>query len=261
MARPPLSIDGMKPVHGDAVRHGPWLLVLAFMALLSVPAVEAGQFNVSPVKVTLPARAKSTSVTVTNNGRKPLALRIRLYAWDKQDGADRLRPAEDLVVTPPILKLEPGRKQIVRIGRPAEIPLPAVEQAYRLVVTELPLPGEEQGQSALALRSLLEISVPLFVPPAKPDKSLRWALLTGPQSGQYAVAVDNAGTVHGKLTRLRLLDADGQLLGESRQMLYALPQQQARLPLALSRSLRRGEPLKLEYTIDHAPRVTDLKAP
>jgi fimbrial chaperone protein len=258
MARPPhISI----PARSSAARRAWPVLALLLAAALVAPPLNAGQFNVSPVKVTLPARAKATSVTVTNNGRKPLALRIRLYAWDKHEGEDRLQAADDLLVTPPILKLDPGRAQIVRIGRPAEIPVPTVEKAYRLVVSELPLPGDEQAPSALALRSLLEISVPVFVPPARPEKRLEWALQPGPQPATATVSVRNAGTVHGKLTRLRLLDAGGLMLAESQKMLYALPQQQARTPLALSRPLRTGETLKLEYTLDHAVRVIELKAP
>ncbi|HXG29354.1 MAG TPA: fimbria/pilus periplasmic chaperone [Nevskiales bacterium] len=256
MARPPHIVSGQAGT-GWLTRS----IVVALLAWLAAAPLQAGQFNVSPVKVTLPARAKATSVTITNNGRKPLALRIRLYAWDKHEGEDRLQAAEDLLVTPPILKLEPGRAQIVRIGRPAEIPVPAVEKAYRLVVSELPLPGEGQAESTLALRSLLEISVPVFVPPARPDKRLEWTLQPGPQPAAATVSVRNAGTVHSKLTRLRLLDAGGQLLAESQKMLYALPQQQARTPLLLSRPLRTGETLKLEYTLDHAVRVIELKAP
>lgn len=237
-----------------------WLSALLVGVL--VPFAQAGQFNVAPVKVTLPARAKSTAVTITNTGKQPVALRIKLYTWNKQTGRDQLTPAEDLVVTPPILKLAPGRSQIVRIGRPAEIAVPGIEKSYRLLVTELALPDEKRSPGAgLTLRSLLELSIPLFVPPANATKQLEWRLSAGASDDQLILNALNTGTVHSKVTQLRLLDSAGSLVAEHAQMFYVLPQQESRPPLTLLRKPRAGETLKLEYRADNAPRAAEFKAP
>lgn len=234
----------------------------ALVICLLLPVAQASQFNVSPVKVTLPARAKSTSVTVTNNGKKPVLLGIKLYAWSKQAGRDQLSPDEDLVVTPPILKLEPGRAQTVRIGRPGEIPVPEIEKSYRLIVTELASPNDEQRPGAgLALHALLEISVPLFVPPAKPVKHLEWSLSAGSNGQDLVLSALNTGTVHSKITKLRLLDRAGVVVAESAGLFYALPQQHGRPALTFVRQPRPAEPLRLEYLADHAARAAELKAP
>lgn len=260
---PPLQLNLTHPPRRP-ITVARWLACSVLVALcLAVPLAQAAQFNVSPVKVTLSARAKSTSVTISNTGKQPVALRVRLYAWNKLDGADQLSPAEDLVVTPPILKLEGGRSQIVRIGRPAEIPVPEIEQSYRLVVTELALPDEKQPEArGLALRALLEISVPLFVPPAKPSKQLEWSL--GPGAGAdspVALNVFNFGTAHSKITQLRLVDSAGGLVAESGQLFYVLPRQSSRPALSFTRKPRPGEALRLEYKADHAGRTAELKAP
>lgn len=238
-----------------------WLLKLGVLALcLWVPVTTAGQFNVSPVKLTLPAKAKSTSVTVTNTGKQVLGVRLRLYAWDKDAGQDRLMPASDLILTPPVLKLQPGRSQVVRIGRPSDIPVPEIEKTYRLVVTELALPKDDKTPPAqgMALRSVLEVSIPLFVPPARMVKDLQWTLDAGPAP---ALTVFNAGTVHSKLKSLRLLDAGGAVLAEHPAMLYALPRQSSRLELQYRRKPRAAEPLRLEYRADNALQTIELKAP
>jgi fimbrial chaperone protein len=234
-----------------------WLTVLIFSLLPSL--AHASSFNVSPVKLTLQARAKSTSVTVSNTGNRPLVLRLNLYSWSKRAGADQLEPAQDLLVSPPIIKLAAGTSQIVRIGRPAEIPVPEVEQSYRLLVTELAIPDEKQrAGGGLVLRSLLEISVPLFVPPANASKQLDWRLVAGTHSAQLSVT--NAGTVHSQITRIRLLDATGAVVAESSKLFYALPRQQSVPVLAYTRQPRVGETLRLEYTADNAARTAELKA-
>ncbi len=236
-----------------------WLTAL--LLCLLVPPAQATQFIVSPVKLTLPARAKSTAATVTNTGKQPVAVRIKLYTWNKKGGRDRLELAEDLLVTPPILKLVPGRSQIVRIGRPAEIPVPEIEKSYRLVVTELALPDEKHAGSGLTLRSLLQISVPLFVPPAKPTKQLEWNLSANARGEELVLSALNTGTVHSKITKLRLLDSTGGLVAEHAKMFYVLPRQKSHPPLTFIRKLRPGEALNLEYLADHAPRAAELKAP
>lgn len=222
----------------------------------------AGKFNVSPVSVTLPARAKSTAITLTNNDSKPLTLHVKLFEWSKQGGNDQLLPTRELLVIPPILKLAPGATQIVRIGRSGQIAVPALEKTYRLITTEVAVPREPTAEAqGIAIRPLLEISIPVFVPPAKAVKQLDWSLVA--LGGDYGLILNvfNSGTVHSKITGAQLVDARGAVLGRQKDMFYVLPQLHSRLELPLNRGLQPGESLRLEYLADYAPRSVALQAP
>ncbi len=238
------------------------ICIAALLGGVWLPPVMAGKFNVTPVSVTLPARAKSTAVTITNNGSKPLTLHVRLYQWSKQGGLDQLLPTTELLVIPPILQLAPAASQIVRIGRSGAIAVPEIEKTYRIITTEVALPRQQRApEQGIAIRPLLEISIPVFVPPVKVVKQLQWSPVALADDYGLILNVLNTGTVHSKITAARLLDTNGAVLAVQKDMFYVLPQLQSRLELPLSRVLRPGEPLRLEYLADYAAHSFALQAP
>ena len=60
----------------------------------------------------------AVAITLTNEGDTEVALQADLYSWaQKPDGTDDLVLTEDLVVAPPIIKLAPRARQVVRLAR------------------------------------------------------------------------------------------------------------------------------------------------
>lgn len=236
------------------------LLSAVFLFSLLAGSAQAGSFGVSPVKLELPARAKSTSFTVTNNGDQPVVLRARIERWSKAEGVDKLVPARELVLTPPIFSVPAKSAQVIRVGRPLALKGPPdVEAAYRLIVNEIPVESEAEPVTAdgeattarLQLKTLLQISVPLFVAPKKALRANEWSLQAVQDEEQGAAArlwVRNSGTVHEKFTRLALRDAAGNTLASmDKGLMYALPGQESSVTLKLSRALAPAEPLTLRF--------------
>src|SRR5690606_7700691 len=105
----------------------------------------------------------------------------------QENGEDVLKPTQDLVVSPPMLTIPPGQRQMVRLVRVgAGLGPPASEKTYRIVMDELPV---ALGAESEGVKFVLRYSVPIFIAPAlsasdagKPmttAASVQWALREG----------------------------------------------------------------------------------
>lgn len=71
-----------------------------------------------------------------NRAAAPANVRMRLFRWRRQDGADVLEPASDLLVSPPLARVAPGAPDVVRVVRLSTQPV-AAEESYHLLIDEL----------------------------------------------------------------------------------------------------------------------------
>jgi fimbrial chaperone protein len=179
----------------------------------------AGSFSVNPVRVTLSAKQPVAAITVRNNATEPAVVQLETSAWSQDQGKDVLVPTSEVLATPPIFTVAPGKTQILRVGlrRPASA---AGEITYRLVLREVP----PQAPPASGLRVALLISMPIFVVPAATvAPTLAWRA-TKAADGQIRVHVTNSGNAHVQLSKIDLALADGgKTLGSRAVAEYVLP--------------------------------------
>ena len=143
------------------------LLTLGTATVLPVSAV-AGMFTVSPVRIYMLPRERAVAVTVVNEGDTEIVLQADLSAWtQKPDGTDELNPTEDMVLSPPIIKLAPNSRQVVRLAllKPADA---SRQLTYRMVMREVP-EAVVRIDKTVQLPVALALSMPVFItpPPAK----------------------------------------------------------------------------------------------
>jgi P pilus assembly chaperone PapD len=102
-------------------------------------------------------RGAAATVTLRNNGAKPIATQIRVFRWIQEAGRERLEPTEDVVASPPAVELQPAQDYVARVVRVTKKPVEG-EEAYRLFIDELP--EAPQGQRTVNL--VVRHSIPLF---------------------------------------------------------------------------------------------------
>lgn len=215
-------------------------LTAALAALVGTPAA-AATLDIAPVSHELTAARPALSMTVTNRGDAPVALQVRGFVWDQDSGEDRLLPAAEVLVSPPIFSIAPGQSQVLRAlvqGAVSER-----ERSYRLLIDELPAEGERS-----AVRMALRLSVPVFVKPAVEQPArLAWTLAADGRS----IRVANLGGSRQRVHRLELLRADCQRLAASASGPYVLAGAQRRWTLDEdARSLKPGETLRVSALTD-----------
>lgn len=200
----------------------PRLLLCVGLTLAGASACASG-LQVAPVSLTLQPAQHANGLWLSNTGTDLLHAQVRVYRWTQADGADQLTPSQELVISPPMLGVKPGERQLVRVIRVGAPPSgnDAPEAAYRLAIDELPLP--EAGKKGLQF--VLHYSVPVFIEPegaAQVKPTLHWTLQ---REGNHAVVVvSNSGTGHAQLSDVEYINRAGSRTAIADGLLgYVLP--------------------------------------
>lgn len=192
------------------------LFLPAALAPGASPAV-AGNFQVDPVHIVLEPGRASSKLTVRNVDDEPVALRVLTYRWSQSEGKDVYTPTDEVLVSPPIFTTQAGATQLVRIGLRA--PQTDGEQAYRVIVEEIPKEAENETGIKVAVR----LNLPFYVLPkgsARPD--LAWSAAKAPD-GALLVTAHNRGTLHQQVTGIGALTANNVKLKLTDSMGVVLP--------------------------------------
>jgi fimbrial chaperone protein len=197
------------------------VLLLAIFSLASGTSLASG-LQVSPISLSLQARQGADGLWLSNTGDDIVHAQVRVYHWTQQGGEEQLTPSRELIISPPMLQIGIGDRQLIRVIRMGAPPsgAGAVENAYRVSVDELPI--DTQGKKGLQF--VLHYSVPVFVEPAGTAAApqLQWSLR---RDGDHAVLqVANTGTGHAQLAQVSYADKGGHRIEISGGLLgYVLP--------------------------------------
>lgn len=239
----------MHPSRLASHRHAARACRGAFVALLTlgVPDGHGATLQVSPVIVNLLPSQPATTLTLGNSGELPIHGQLRLYAWAQRNGENVLTPTRALIASPPIIRIEPGERQIVRLVRAARSPAQR-EQSYRLLVDELPPVGLPPGEG-VSIR--LRYSVPVFVQASREHSpELHFDL----DIARRQLAVRNDGARHAQLGATRVRDATGRSVELAHGLLgYVLAGQTRRFAVRWPSGSPPIAPFTVESRIDAVP--------
>jgi fimbrial chaperone protein len=198
--------------------HAGLFFFIAVAVFVSAQPARAGALRVEPVLLDVPGSGATTSLTLRNDGDKPVHVQIRVFGWTGTQGEPVLVPTSDVVVSPPAATLSPGMEYVVRVVRLSKQPV-ASEESYRILVDELPDAAQQQGTS---IRFALRYSIPVFfsasgVPPAK----VAWTMQT--KGNVLTLTAANSGGRRLRIANLKLADAAGAVLLQRKGLVgYAL---------------------------------------
>lgn len=168
---------------------------------------EAGGLQVAPTTLSLAASQNADGLWLSNTGDNVVHAQVRVYRWMQDDKGDQLTESRDLVISPPMVELPVGARQLVRVIR-VGAPPSGVEAAYRLAINELPI--EAQGKPGLQF--VMHYSLPIFVRPvdaaATGAPKLQWQLLR--EGSRAILQVSNHGDSYAQLADLDYLNVSGR---------------------------------------------------
>lgn len=194
-----------------------WMLTCLLLVAAWLPAA-AATFSVSPIRVELDAQHRSAILTFNNSGQTPLRMQVRPMLWSMQpDGQWKLTPSDDLIVTPELLEVAPGKNVQLRVGSLLEAG--ATEASYRLLINELPNISDKASAAQPEIKVLTQVSLPVFVEPANPVPTpvLRSATL---QKSLLELGLGNSGNqrLDAQNVTVELRDAKGQVIEQHQQI-------------------------------------------
>jgi len=193
-----------------------------------------------PIDPWLGADTNATELWIQNQGETPATMQVRIVRWRQEGGLERYQQQNDIVASPPIVKIAKESKQLIRLIKQAPIPA-GVEQAYRIIIDEIPEP-ENSEKPQIGLKLQMRYSIPLFAyghgiktytngahHAFVETKDLHWRVTR--EHGKPALEVRNDGDVHVRLSQVTVRQG-----GQTRQvaeglMGYVLPHSVRSWPL------------------------------
>ncbi|CAJ0999210.1 hypothetical protein SODG_002365 [Sodalis praecaptivus] len=90
-----------------------WLTVLGLQ--LGGMAQAGNAVLIWPVDPVINAAQKAGELWVENRGASTTLIQIRVFGWQQRNGSDSYQAQQRVIASPPMLRLEPGQKQMVRL--------------------------------------------------------------------------------------------------------------------------------------------------
>lgn len=190
----------------------------ATILLVTGAQVSAAGLEVSPTTLQLAPQQPAEGIMLSNIGDTPLHAQVRVFAWIQKDNEDLLMPTAALSVSPPMLRIAPRTVQLLRVIRTPSASAGGTEQAYRLIIDEIPSnappPGSDlesdtagkkgatHDKTSTALSFYMRYSLPVFVGDSNDNTppSLSWQLAK--TARQWTLSVNNVGKTHAQIADL-----------------------------------------------------------
>ena len=189
------------------------LLLTTALSFSAPQAQAAASILLWPIDPWLAADTPATELWIQNQGDTPTTMQVRIVRWRQDGGNERYQPQQDVVASPPIVRIDKGSKQLIRLIKQAAIPA-GKEQAYRIIVDEIPQP-DDPNKPKIGLKLQMRYSIPLFVygqgiPTIKEGahhalvetRNLSWRGTRA--DGQPVLEGRNRGDVHVRLSQVAL---------------------------------------------------------
>ncbi|WP_312691606.1 molecular chaperone [Kosakonia sp.] len=188
------------------------LLAAALLLTLVVPRAQAAAtILLWPIDPWMASNTNASELWIQNQGETPTTMQVRIVRWRQDGGLERYQQQSDVVASPPIVRIEKGSKQLIRLIKQGKIPA-GVEQAYRIIVDEIPQP-DDPATPKIGLKLQMRYSIPLFVygqgmityaqgahHALVDTQNLSWRVVRA--DGKPALEVRNTGNVHVRLSKV-----------------------------------------------------------
>jgi len=225
--------------------------VVMSLAVVAGGAHARGQLQTRQTSVDLPPGMRAGRLVLANDGTTSMAAQVRIYAWSQDGRDDQLVPSDLLEATPAIVEIPAGGEQLVRIVRPTNAATD-VEQAYRVIVDELPGDPKDQDNSAVSMR--MRFVIPAFVrSPNAPPPALQCRLQ------QAYLQCENRGGRAAQLGKTRIVDVAGHAMEVTPGLLgYVLAGQSRGWALDAAKLAMLGSSSTLHVSLNGEPASVEL---
>ncbi len=207
----------------------------------------AGTFSVTPVRIYMSPKDRAVAITITNDGDEELVMQADLYDWkQKPDGQDDLKLTEDMFLSPPIIKMAPKSRQVVRLAR--LIPAQSANQiTYRMIVREIP--EAKAPREGVQVQLALAFSMPVFITPPGTKPKLGCTVERVAANSVNAVC-ENTGNAYSHPVSLLLNNAAGEKIADNPSAGYILPGIKRSFSIKRDGAAIPAGPAKLVATLD-----------
>ena len=96
----------------------PAFVLAASLSMASpLSAQPTGSILLWPVNPVIEGDARAAALWLENPGELPITLQVQIYSWIQEDGRNVYANQEEILGSPPIVSIQPGERQLVRLTR------------------------------------------------------------------------------------------------------------------------------------------------
>lgn len=214
-----------------------FMLLIFFLGLNQIIFAQAN-FLIWPIYPVIESSEKATPVWLENTGKDSAMVQIRVFKWSQSNGEDEYENQQEIIASPPIVKIEGEVKQMIRLSRSSVSLADEKEHTYRIIIDELPF-NSEQNKEISQVSLKMRYSLPFFVygkglgsgkseqtvkineknPRAK--SILNWSIHS--QDNKNYLQIENTGLLTARISGFKINDQNFKSLTESSSFGYVLP--------------------------------------
>lgn len=223
-----------------------------------IPFSWAGNYSVSPLSLQFSPQTKTAVITITNEDKKDLTLRIRPMRWTQDaNGEDIYKETDDLVIYPLRLeKMKPSDKKIIRAGI-NELNEEG-EKAYRLYLQEI-APPQEPGKNLTRLSVLVDVGVPIFVSKGDAKQNATITQIATQSPNSITLRIANLGTGHIRINQITT--REDKIFVENPAIRYVFPGVTRTFSIPIPASFYAEKKAALKFDTNQTPIYVDVALP
>lgn len=228
------------------------ILKTVCLSALLLTTASAATLQVYPVNIDFSQDEKVKAVYVSNTGDTPINAQIRVFRWQQQGNENTLSETKDIIASPPLTDIPPQQQQLIRVIIPGDVASEG-EQAYRLIIDELP--GNDNAENNSAVKFLLRYSLPVFIhTPDAPVDPRKTDVRIDNHVKPAMLFIRNNNKKHIKLSDVFIINNGKEQIINKGLMGYVLADSQMQWPLP--DNISAGQTLKV--TINEQPEPHSL---
>lgn len=146
------------------IKHFYKKLILLLICIF--PTFSYASFTISPVRLKINKDQKIAALTIKNGSNDVKNFQLISYKVDNISGKESETETKDLMITPVMFKILPGKTQLIRVAIKNKM-YNTKENGYTISVKELPHKMNKEGAY---IQLVTEFKLPLSIEPEKADK-------------------------------------------------------------------------------------------
>ncbi|MEI4259784.1 MAG: fimbria/pilus periplasmic chaperone [Candidatus Dasytiphilus stammeri] len=231
------------------IRLSGWWIVISII-IGTIPVVSAASLNIWPIDPIIECNDNNTLLWLENLDKNDILLQIRIFSWKQKQNQSLLEKQNDIVVSPPIVLISSGQKQLIRLVK-IIAPSKYQEKAYRIVIDEIPRVNNYKEnvpkKKNIELKFKMRYSIPLFLYGDNIKSSAdilhplnKNLILSNPNLHYFIINekdknylhIRNEGPVHAKISEVYLEDNKNKYLVSDGLLGYVLPGNEIIFPIS-----------------------------
>jgi fimbrial chaperone protein len=183
---------------------------LIFLSFI-ISTTNSNAVSITPTTVFLSPSSKVVTVSYTNDTDQDINLQIKTLIWSQIEGKNTYKETNELIVSPAITKVLPGKIQNFRVTL-RQTDIATTEKSYRLIIEDITadLPNQKSGVVTIRFnQDLAAFYLPNNKSKVKDVGKINLCKTTDPKF--TCLRINNEGEKHVSLKNILYLNADNKM--------------------------------------------------